>query len=122
MEPSAPRFDPKQLEKLRVLEDEKDPDLVANLVRGFLSRTPQRIGRMRELLAAGDVHTLANEAHGLATSSGMFGLMRVRMRCKALENLTRAQGSSGAGQILADLEQAYVEDLPLLRAEVGLPD
>ncbi len=122
MEPSALPFDLKQLVKLRFLEDESDPDLVANLVRGFLARTPLRIGRMRELLAAGDANTLANEAHGLATSSGMFGMMRVRVRCKALENLARAQGISGAGQILADLEQAYVEDLPLLKAEVGLRD
>ncbi len=122
MEPSAPAFDLNQLEKLRVLEDESDPDMVANLVRGFLTRTPPRIARMRELLTAGDAHTLAHEAHGLATSSGMFGMMRMRVRCKALENLARAQGTSGAGPILAELEQAFVEAQPLLKAELGIRD
>ncbi len=122
MEPSAPAFDVKQLDKLRVLEDESDPHLVANLARGFLSRTPLRIGRMRELLTAGDAHTLAHEAHGLATSSGMFGMMRLRVRCKTLENLARAQGTSDAGQIMVELEQAFVEAQPLLRAELGIQD
>ena len=122
MEQQVLAMDVRQLEKLSVLQDADAPTLVADMARGYLGRTPQRISRMRELLAAGNASQLAHEAHGLATSSGMFGMMRVRVCCKALENLARAQGISGAGQILADLEQAYVEDLPLLKAEVGLRD
>ncbi|HEX8826137.1 MAG TPA: Hpt domain-containing protein [Archangium sp.] len=122
MEPSAPAFDVKQLEKLRVLQDESEPNAVANLARGFLSRASQRLGRMRALLSSGDAATLANEAHGLASSSGMFGLMRVRVHCKALENFVRDEGLADAGPLLADLERAYLEAQPLLMIELGLED
>jgi HPt (histidine-containing phosphotransfer) domain-containing protein len=122
MEQPAPAFDVKQLEKLSVLQDEEAPNLVAEMAHGFLSRTPQRISQMRELLNQGDAARLANEAHGLATSSGMFGMMRVRESCKALENLVRAQGVMGAEALLSELERAFVEARPLLMAELGLED
>lgn len=123
MDQTALAFDVKQLEKLSVLQDEAAPNLVAEMARGFLTRTPVRLGKMRELLTRGDAGMLAHEAHGLATTSGMFGMMRVRVRCKALENLARAQGiTPGAGELLAELEQAFVEARPLLMAELGLQD
>jgi histidine phosphotransfer protein HptB len=122
MEQSAPAFDVKQLDKLRVLQDETDPNVVADLARGFLSRASQRLGRMRTLLSSGDAVTLASEAHGLASSSGMFGMMRVRVHCKALESLVRSEGLAGAGPILAELEHAYSEASPLLMTELGLEE
>lgn len=122
MEQSTPTFDVKQLEKLRVLQDESDPNVVAELARGFLSRAPQRLGRMRALMTSGDAATLAHEAHGLASSSGMFGMMRVRMHCKALENLVRDEGTGGAGPLLCELERSFEEAQPLLKAELGLEE
>jgi HPt (histidine-containing phosphotransfer) domain-containing protein len=122
MEPSAPAFDVKQLDKLRVLEDESDPHVVVELARGFLSRAPQRLGRMRALMCSGDAMTLAHEAHGLASSSGMFGMMRVRMHCKALENLVRDTGTGGVGPLLFELERSFEEAQPLLKAELGLEE
>jgi HPt (histidine-containing phosphotransfer) domain-containing protein len=78
---------------------------------------------MRELLAAGNASQLANEAHGLASSCGMFGMMRMRLGCKALENLVRAQGLvAEAGELLAALEHSFEEARPLLVAALGLED
>jgi HPt (histidine-containing phosphotransfer) domain-containing protein len=122
MEQSAPVFDVKQLEKLRVLEDEKDPHVVVELARGFLKRSPERLGQMRKLLAAGDAAKLADESHGLASSSGMFGMMRMRQRCKALENLVRQQGVAGAGALLEEVEREFARARPLLVAELGLQE
>jgi histidine phosphotransfer protein HptB len=123
MEQPAPIFDVRQLEKLRVLQDETEPNAVVDLARGYLARTPQRIQRMRELLAAGSAIQLANEAHGLASTCGMFGLMRMRMGCKELENLVRAQGLvSAAGALLDGLERSFEEGRPLLVAALGLQD
>ncbi|WP_257461839.1 Hpt domain-containing protein [Archangium lipolyticum] len=122
MEQSAPVFDAKQLDKLRVLEDEKDPHVVVDLARGFLSRSPERMDQMRKLLAAGDAARLANESHGMASSSGMFGMMRVRQLCKALENLVREQGLAGAGEMLDEVEREFTRARPLLVAELGLQD
>jgi HPt (histidine-containing phosphotransfer) domain-containing protein len=115
-------MDVRQLEKLSVLQDADDPTLVADLARGYLDRTPLRICRMREFLAEGNARQLAHEAHGLATSSGMFGMMQVRLHCKALENLARGPRLEGAGELLAAVERAYAEARPLLMAQLGLRD
>ncbi|PTL83660.1 Hpt domain-containing protein [Vitiosangium sp. GDMCC 1.1324] len=122
MEQQVLAMDVRQLEKLSVLQDEDDPNLVADMARGYLERTPPRIVRMREMLATGSTAQLANEAHGLATSSGMFGMMRVRMHCKALENLARSPSLEGAQELLFAIEQAFLEARPLLMAQVGLRD
>lgn len=121
MEQQVLAMDVRQLEKLSVLQDADAPTLVADMARGYLGRTPQRISRMRELLAARNASQLAHEAHGLATSSGMFGMMRVRQHCKALENLVRDVGLEGAETLLAQIEQAYAEARPLLMAQLGIP-
>ena len=118
----VPAMDVRQLEKLSVLQDEDAPTLVADMARGYLGRTPQRLSRMRELLAAGNASQLAHEAHGLATSSGMFGMMRVRQHSKALENLARSLALEGAPALLALVEQAYAEARPLLMARLGIQD
>lgn len=122
MEQQVLAMDVRQLEKLSVLQDADSPSLVADMARGYLGRTPQRISRMRELLAERNASQLAHEAHGLATSSGMFGMMRVRQYCKALENLARSPGLEGAEALLAQVEQAYAEARPLLMAQLGLQD
>lgn len=122
MEQQVLAMDVRQLEKLSVLQDADSPTLVADMARGYLERTPQRLGRMRELVATGNASQLAHEAHGLATSSGMFGMMRVRQHCKALENLARESGLEGAGELLAQVEQAYAEARPLLMAQLGIQE
>ncbi|AKJ06787.1 Hpt domain-containing protein [Archangium gephyra] len=120
MEQQVLAMDVRQLEKLSVLQDEDSPNLVADMARGYLDRTPPRILRMKELLAARNASQLAHEAHGLATSSGMFGMMRVRQHCKALENLARGPGLEGAEGLLARIEQAYAEARPLLMTQLGI--
>ncbi|HEX5745936.1 MAG TPA: Hpt domain-containing protein [Archangium sp.] len=122
MEQQVLAMDVRQLEKLSVLQDEDSPNLVADMARGYLERTPQRLVRMKELLAARNAHQLASEAHGLATSSGMFGMMRVRQHCKALENLARGPSLDGAEALLAQMEQAYVEARPLLMMQLGIQE
>ncbi len=122
MEQQFLAMDVRQLEKLSVLQDEDAPNLVAEMARGYLGRTPQRINRMKELLAARNSHQLASEAHGLATSSGMFGMMRVRQHCKALENLARGSSLEGAEGLLTQVEHAYAEARPLLMTQLGIQD
>jgi len=115
-------MDVRQLEKLSVLQDEQAPNLVAEMAQGFLARAPARLTRLRELQTSGNAGQLANEAHGLATSSGMFGMMRVRLLCKALENLARESGLEGAETLVTQVERAFAEARPLLVAELHLPE
>ena len=123
MEQQAPVLDARQLEKLAVLQDEDTPNLVAEMAQGYLTRTPARLARLRELCAAGNAPAFANEVHGLATASGMFGMMRMRQHCKALENLARdSDGLEGAQALLERIEHAFAEARPLLLAELKLTE
>jgi len=122
MEQQALAMDVRQLEKLSVLQDEQAPNLVAEMAQGFLARTPARLERLRQLLASGLAGPLANEAHGLATSSGMFGMMRMRLVCKRLENLAREEGLAGAEALVSEVETCFAEARPLLLAELRLPE
>ncbi|WP_434382819.1 Hpt domain-containing protein [Melittangium boletus] len=122
MEPQALAMDVRQLEKLSVLQDEQAPNLVAEMAQGFLARTPARLARLRECLLEGNAARLANEAHGLATSSGMFGMMRVRLLCKSLENLVRGSGLEGAEALILQVERAFTEARPLLLAQLQCPE
>jgi histidine phosphotransfer protein HptB len=122
MEQPALVMDVRQLEKLNLLQDDEAPNLVAEMASGFLARTPRRLGLMRELLVTRDLPRIAHEAHGLATASGMFGMMRLRMYCKALENLARGSRLEELEPLLCQAEQSFTEARPLLMAQVGLRD
>jgi histidine phosphotransfer protein HptB len=122
MDQVALAMDVRQLEKLSVLQDDDAPNLVAEMAQGFLLRTPPRLARLRELLAAGKAEQLASEAHGLATSCGMFGMMRVRQACKALENGVRCTGLTDAEALIAQVQDTYAEARPLLMAQLRLAE
>jgi HPt (histidine-containing phosphotransfer) domain-containing protein len=120
--PVAPLLDVSALEKLRALQDEAEPELLAELAHDFLTRASQSVQQMRELLARGDIEAFELRAHSLAGNSGMFGMMRLREHCLALETLTRGGRLEGAGELLAEVERAFTEARPLLLAELGLPE
>ena len=117
---AAPLLDVRALERLRLLQDEEEPALLVELGGGFLARAAPRLALMRTLVERGDAGALESEAHSLAGNSGMFGMMRLREHCKALEDLARSGRLEGAGELLAQAERAFEEARPLLVAELGL--
>jgi HPt (histidine-containing phosphotransfer) domain-containing protein len=110
MTDEAPTIDQPTLDRLRALQREDEPSLVAELVQEFLARAPQRIARMRAALEAGDSTTLEFEAHGLAGSCGVLGVIRMRLCCLELETLVRqgslAKAPTALEQVIRSLEEA----------------
>jgi len=122
MSPSvAPLLDVSALERLRALQDAEEPELLSELTHSFLTRASQSLQQLRELLAEGNLEAFELRAHSLAGNSGMFWMMRLREHCLALETLTRAGRLDGAGELLAQAEQAFTEARPLLLSLLGLP-
>lgn len=122
MEDSIPILDMELLAKLRELEAGDASGMLAKMIRNYLSSIPRQLEHMRELLARGDAKALAHEAHGLAGSSAIYGLPRLCQRSQALEACARRQGLEHAGELLAELERAFEEALPLLMAELSIRD
>jgi HPt (histidine-containing phosphotransfer) domain-containing protein len=120
MERSAPILDVELLSRLRELEQGEDCGELAKLVGRYLSSIPPQIEQMRELLAQGQGGALAREAHGLAGSSAMYGLPRLRQCCTALEACAQGQSLEPARELLAEVTRAFEEARPLLMAQLGI--
>jgi histidine phosphotransfer protein HptB len=112
-----PILDADVIARLHALE-EGDERLVAELVAEFLTRTPERFVRMRELLTRGEREGLENEAHSFNGSCGALGITRMRVRARELEMHLRERGLPGAEVLFSRLEGAFTEALPLLSAEL----
>ena len=61
------------LEQYRELQDEGDPDIVAELIDTFLSDIPNRVSGIREALDSANPTQLEHEAHNLKGSSANLG-------------------------------------------------
>ena len=114
MPDEAPVVDLPTLDRLRALQIEHEPSLVAELVGQFLTHAPERITRMRAALAAGDAAALEFEAHGLAGSCGVLGVTRMRTRCRALEELARQGNLAQAPAALDAVIRSFEEASPVL--------
>lgn len=112
MEEVTPLVDEEHLARLSELDE--DSGRITELCRRYLDSIPVQFERMRELLAAGNAEGLEHEAHGLAGSSGMYGMPRLRQRSQALQARARRRQLEGAGELLAELERTFEESRPLL--------
>lgn len=112
MEEAAPLLDEEHLARLSELDE--DSGRITELCRRYLDSIPVQFERMRELLAAGNAEALEHEAHGLAGSSGMYGMPRLRQCSQALQARARRRELEGAGELLAELERTFAESRPLL--------
>lgn len=120
MDAALPVLDLEHLSRLRQLTGAEGPGKLVELFRFFLDGVPPQLERMRQLLARNEWAPLAREAHSLAGSSAMYGMPRVRLCCKALEGQAKEPVPEGLGDLLAAVETAFAEALPLLRAELAL--
>ncbi len=111
---APPVVDLPTLDRLRELQSEHEPSLVAELVEEFLTRVPQRLARMRAALAAGDAEALELEAHSLVGSCGALGVLRMRVSCQGLEVLAQRRHLAHAATALEEVSRAFDEAQPVL--------
>lgn len=101
---TRPVLDPDVLDRLRALNVEGEPDMVAEVLALFLEDTPPRLAAIRAAAAAANATDLQRAAHGLKGSAGNVGALAMHRLCDELEQL----GRLGAG----------VEDVPALVAHL----
>ena len=115
----VPMLDREHLSMLLRLEAGEGSGRLTRMFQHYLDSVPPQLTRMRAALDAGDVDALVREAHGLAGSSGMYGMSRVRQCCVRLEASLKGQRLVGAGELLACVERAFEETRPLLMASLA---
>lgn len=112
MQDDVPLLDAEHLARLSELD--AGSGKITALCRRYLDSIPRQLERMRELLAAGDAEALEHEAHGLAGSSGMYGLSRLRQCSHALQARVRRRELEGLGELLSEVERTFAASRPLL--------
>lgn len=111
-------LDVEQLSRLRELGQEDAGEMLRGMFHRYLESIPPQLVRMREALAAGNTAALTSEAHGLAGSSAVYALPRLRHCCLALEAHARDRRLDAAGGLVDAIERAYEEARPLVLAEL----
>jgi HPt (histidine-containing phosphotransfer) domain-containing protein len=96
------------LARLRMLRDEDEPDIVAELAGMFLEDARSRLDAVEEALQKGDAPAVERAAHTLKGGSGSMGAKGMSGLCAQLEDV----GASG------DLSQG-TELLGRIREELG---
>ncbi|MBM7865436.1 response regulator [Heliobacterium gestii] len=77
------------LDSLRELQEEGEPDIVAEVVEIFLRDTPPKIAALREAVQLQDARLLTNLTHSLKSSSAGIGANALSACSKELEAMGR---------------------------------
>jgi HPt (histidine-containing phosphotransfer) domain-containing protein len=100
-------IDREVLARLRRLQGEDEPDIVAELAGMFLEDARSRLAAVEEALQKGDAPAVKRVAHTLKGGSGSMGARRMFGLCAQLEDVGAAgdlsQGSELLGRIREEL-------------------
>jgi HPt (histidine-containing phosphotransfer) domain-containing protein len=111
---SRDSIDQSVLTSLRELQDEGEPDIVAEVGGMFLKYSPQKIAAMKKAIEAGDAKALEVAAHGLKSSSSYIGAIKLSAISKELESMGRKCELEGA------LERAILVQTEFERVKAAL--
>jgi HPt (histidine-containing phosphotransfer) domain-containing protein len=92
----------------------KDPSVLAELCRDYLTEARKTVGQLREAIASGDAGAVRERAHYLKGSSLMIGAQEVSQSCARLERMGR---ESDLREAEPTLEQA-IEALDAVEGEL----
>ena len=83
-------------------------DALAEVVESFLDDGRERLGRMRDELAADNGEQLQRAAHSLKGAAANLGLSALSEACARLDDNTRQNGCDGAPPLLERVEAAFL--------------
>lgn len=116
--PGNPAVDPDAIEQLRFLEDEDQPNVVAELVLLFVEHTPPKIAAIRDGVAQGDAGAVKRAAHSLKGSSANVGAFGMQQVCEQIEHAAAGGDLGPARELLPLLEQEVSVVVEALQAEL----
>ena len=106
------------LASLRELQDDGDPDIVAEVGGLFLEHSPQKIAAILKAVENGDAKGLQTAAHSLKSSSAYVGAMRLSELSRELEMMGRSQVMDGAEEKAERLNREYKQVMMELDLEI----
>ena len=117
-EVSGDALDRSVLASLRELQDDGDPDIVAEVGGLFLEHSPQKIAAILQAVENGDAKGLQTAAHSLKSSSAYVGAMRLSELSRELEMMGRSQIMDRAEEMAERLNREHKQVMMELDAEI----
>ena len=115
---AASSIDQAVLDKIRALERNGAPALVAQLVRLYLRDTPTLVEQMRQAVDSRDCAALRAAAHTLKSSSANVGAMKLHGLCRELEARAREHQVPDARERVAAIDEEFMAARTILRQEL----
>jgi HPt (histidine-containing phosphotransfer) domain-containing protein len=108
------------LASLRELQDEGDPDIIAEVGGLFVEHSPEKIKAILQAVEDEDAKGLQIAAHSLKSSSAYVGAMRLSEMSKELEMMGRSKAMDGAKEKAESLRAEYMRVRTALDEEIKL--
>jgi signal transduction histidine kinase/DNA-binding response OmpR family regulator len=83
-----------------LLEDAEGRVLASELIEGFLEITPDKLKEMQSAVASGDLDGCASIAHGLVSTSGTVGAIRLALMLRDVERFARGGNGVDSARIV----------------------
>ena len=115
-------LDQSVLASLRELQDEGDPDIVAEVGGLFLKHSPDKVKAILVALETGDAKGLYLAAHSLKSSSAYIGAMRLSALARDLEMMGRSDALEGARDLADRMQEEFNLATKALQAEIARSD
>jgi len=110
------------LASLRELQEEGEPDIIAEVSGLFIKHAPEKISAIVQATERGDARGLQMAAHSLKSSSAYVGAMRLSALSKELEQMGRSGVMEGMKDKAEMLKEEYMRVLVALEVEIKAGD
>lgn len=111
-------LDKSVLASLRELQEEGEPDIVAEVGDLFLKHTPLKIAAIKKAASEGNAKALEVAAHSLKSSSSYIGALKLSVISKELEFMGRSGALEGSVEKAALIEAEFDRVKAAVEAEI----
>jgi HPt (histidine-containing phosphotransfer) domain-containing protein len=111
-------IDRSALASLRELQDEGDPDIIAEVGGLFIEHSPEKVNAIMQSVERGDAKGLLVAAHSLKSSSAYIGAMRLSALAKELELMGRSNSLEGAKEKAQKLKEEFDQAVAAIDEEI----
>jgi HPt (histidine-containing phosphotransfer) domain-containing protein len=106
------------LASLRELQEEGEPDIVAEVGDLFIKHAPNKISAIKKAASDGNAKGLEVAAHSLKSSSSYIGALKLSAFSKELEFMGRSGALEGSVEKAARVETEFERVKAALKAEI----
>ncbi len=112
-------IDRQVLEQLRELQSKDDPDLLARVLKLYVSDSPREMAKIADAMTAGDAKVIERAAHTLKSTSANVGANLMSRLCAELQAAGRSGNFDAARELFPNITAEHLRVQTALTAELA---